>query len=618
MKKRLVWLGFSFLMVAAMMLTSCATSKTSTSTQTSTTTTTKTTTTSTKTITTVTTATTTATTTTTATGNWWDSLGTPQYGGTMTLRMNNNPLTFDPYNMASGPSLMSAYMERIYSDDWTLDPSVFAYNIDFRPNDYVRGLLAENYEFTDPTTFVLHLRHGIHWQDLPPANGRELIASDIVNHYDRLYGLDSGMTPSPLFVGVAAWKQLTSVTADGDYTVVFKWKIANPEFVYETLQASGPDHSIECPENVKQWGNLNDWHHAIGTGPFILQDFVSGSGATLVANPNYWKHDERYPQNLLPYINTLKVLIIPDKATTLAGLRSGKIDFVDALTSTDAQAIQKTNPNISQITVPYASTDTIDPRNDVAPFNDKRVRIAMQMALNLPELAATYYNGSCSPDPSTQTSNYMTGWGFPYSDWPQDLKDEYAFNPTQAKALLVAAGVTLPFHTDVVTDAAGDMNLLQIVKSEFADVGINMDIIQKETNDWIAYVRTSRKQDALANRMGAGGLGITYEPLMQFGRFVKASSSDYVMVDDPVYTAFQPKSLVASTLTEVKQLLRDQNEYVARQHYLISLLQPMSYCLTQPWLKGYTGQTRGISGANNPFFMGFYAARLWIDPSLKK
>jgi peptide/nickel transport system substrate-binding protein len=464
---------------------------------------------------------------------------------------------------------MSAYMERIYSDDWTLDPSVFAYNIDFRPNDYVRGLLAENYEFTDPTTFVLHLRHGIHWQDLPPANGRELIASDIVNHYDRLYGLDSGMTPSPLFIGVAAWKQLTSVTADGDYTVVFKWKIANPEFVYETLQASGPDHSIECPENVKQWGNLNDWHHAIGTGPFILQDFVSGSGATLVANPNYWKHDERYPQNLLPYINTLKVLIIPDKATTL-------------------------------------------------PFNDKRVRIAMQMALNLPELAATYYNGSCSPDPSTQTSNYMTGWGFPYSDWPQDLKDEYAFNPTQAKALLVAAGVTLPFHTDVVTDAAGDMNLLQIVKSEFADVGINMDIIQKETNDWIAYVRTSRKQDALANRMGAGGLGITYEPLMQFGRFVKASSSDYVMVDDPVYTAFQPKSLVASTLTEVKQLLRDQNEYVARQHYLISLLQPMSYCLTQPWLKGYTGQTRGISGANNPFFMGFYAARLWIDPSLKK
>ena len=512
---------------------------------------------------------------------------------------------------------MSAYMERIYSDDWTLDPSIFAYNIDFRPNDYVKGLLATSFEFTDPTTFVLHLRHGIHWQNIPPVNGRELVASDIVYHYDHNYGLDSGMTPSPLYIGTASWKQLISVTADGNYTVLFKWKIANPEFVYETLQASGPDHSIAAPEAVQLWGDLNDWHHAIGTGPFILQDFVSGSGATLVKNPNYYGYDERHPQNKLPYIDTLKVLIIPDKATTLAGVRTGKIDFVDTLTSIEAQGILKTNPNITQVTVPFASTDTIDPRNDVAPFNDKRVRIAMQMALNLPELAATYFNGSCSPDPSTQTSNYMTGWGFPYKDWPQDLKDEYAYNPTQAKALLAAAGVTLPFHTDIVTDAAGDMNLLQIVKSEFAAVGINMDIIQKETNDWTAYVRTARKQDALANRMGAGGLGITYEPLMQFSRFVKTSSSDYVMVDDPAYNVFQVQSLTASSLDQVKKLLRDQNEYVARQHWLISLLQPMSYCLVQPWLKGYTGQTRGISGANNPFFMGFYAARLWIDKGTK-
>ena len=95
---------------------------------------------------------------------------------------------------------------------------------------------------------------GIHWQNIPPANGRELIAGDIVYHYDRLYGLDSGMTPSPLYVGVAAWKQLISVTALINYTVVFKWKIANPEFVYETLQASGPDHSIECPESCKTMG----------------------------------------------------------------------------------------------------------------------------------------------------------------------------------------------------------------------------------------------------------------------------------------------------------------------------------------------------------------------------
>ena len=61
---------------------------------------------------------------------------------------------------------------------------------------------------------------------------------------------------------------------------------------------------LRDPEAVKQWGNLNDWHHAIGTGPFILTDFVAGSSATMVKNPNYWGYDERYPQNKLPYIDT--------------------------------------------------------------------------------------------------------------------------------------------------------------------------------------------------------------------------------------------------------------------------------------------------------------------------
>jgi len=78
-------------------------------------------------------------------------------------------------------------------------------------------------------------------------------------------------------------------------------------------------------------GDINDWHHAIGTGPFILTDFVSGSSATLVKNPNYFGHDERYPQNQLPYVDNLSVLIIPDDATALAGLRTGKIDALDQI-----------------------------------------------------------------------------------------------------------------------------------------------------------------------------------------------------------------------------------------------------------------------------------------------
>jgi len=46
-----------------------------------------------------------------------------------------------------------------------------------------------------------------------------------------------------------------------------------------------------------------------------MKDFVLGSSVTLVKNPNYWAYDERYPQNQLPYIDSLRYLIISDTAT---------------------------------------------------------------------------------------------------------------------------------------------------------------------------------------------------------------------------------------------------------------------------------------------------------------
>ncbi len=105
MKSKVIWLGLSFLVVAAMVLASCTTSKpTTTLTTTSTTIPT----------TTMTTATTTPTTTT---GNWWDKLGKPQYGGKVVLRQNNDVAKFDPYQGAQGLSLSMAWMEQMFTDD---------------------------------------------------------------------------------------------------------------------------------------------------------------------------------------------------------------------------------------------------------------------------------------------------------------------------------------------------------------------------------------------------------------------------------------------------------------------------------------------------------------------
>ena len=549
---------------------------------------------------------------------WWEKLGKPQYGGEMVFRLNRKIVNFDPYFGVHLTQIHTAWMEKMFVDDWTMDPSIYDYRVGQRPTESVRGHLAESYEFTDPYTFVVRLRKGVHWQDIPPANDREFTADDIIFHFHRMYGIGSGyIKPSPARADVQAFKELISVTAPDKYTVIFRWKINNKKVIIDAMQEVGTSLCIENPEAVRKWGDVRDWHHAIGTGPFILQEFIPDVSAMLVKNPNYWGYDQRYPQNKLPYIDKLKLLIIPDQEKTLEEMRAGRIDAADQISPVLADKLRKTNPEILQIAIPQLVT-TIDPRNDKPPFNDIRVRKAMQMAIDLPSLAKTYYGGTVESYPSTLTARDMTGWGFSYEEWPQDLKDEYAYNPTAAKQLLIDAGYPYGFKTNIVADTTGDMQLLQIVRSYFADIGIDMEIRPMESTEWVEFVIKGHNHNQLAYRP-VSPYGHTSEPIRQLSRLHTGSSSNYLMVSDPILDAFQLKAIAAVNEDEVKQILRDANERIARQHFAISLLQPMKFSLYQPWLKGYHGQFGAVcSAAGSPQLLFFYPARFWIDQDLKK
>ena len=549
---------------------------------------------------------------------WWEKLGKPQYGGELNFRLNRKIVNFDPYFGYHLTQIHTAWLEKMFVDDWTLAPEKYDYTKNLRPNQWVKGHLAETWEFTDPNTFVVHLRQGIRWQNIPPANRREFTADDVAFHFHRMFGLGSGYTaPSPSQAANPSFKQLLSVTTEGKYTVIFRWKTSNRELILDTLQEVVTTLCIENPEAVRQWGDLSDWHHAVGTGPFILREFIPDVSATLIKNPDYWGHDERYPQNKLPYFDVLKLRIIPNQAEALAEMRAGRIDVVDQISPMLAREMAKTNPEILQIELSQTAT-TIDPRNDVAPFNDIRVRKAMQMAIDLPGLAKNYYHGTVEPYPSTITSRQMKGWGFPYEEWPQELKDEYAYNPMLARKLLAEAGYQQGFKTNIVADDAGDMQLLHIVKDYFAQIGIDMEIRPMESTAWMAFVLNGHKHDQLAQRP-VSPFGHSFEPIRQLQRLKTGIPSNYLMVNDPVFDSFQPKAIAAQSDAELRQILRDANERVARQHFSISLLQPPQYSLYQPWLKGYSGQFGSVcSAAGSPQLLFFYPARFWIDRDLKK
>lgn len=140
----------------SMLLASCITS-TSTPTSTSTVTQTNVTTTSIISTTTTSTSATKSTTTsnTNKTGNWWDKLGTPRYGGMVSIRINKDITQWDLGYGAGQTGIMYAYTECLIADNWTLDPTIFSYNISWRPSDYVSGLLVKSWEFTVPKKFPI-------------------------------------------------------------------------------------------------------------------------------------------------------------------------------------------------------------------------------------------------------------------------------------------------------------------------------------------------------------------------------------------------------------------------------------------------------------------------------
>jgi peptide/nickel transport system substrate-binding protein len=376
---------------------------------------------------------------------------------------------------------------------------------------------------------------------------------------------------------------------------------------------------LENPEAVRQWGDLRDWHHAIGTGPFILKDFIPGKLATLVKNPDYWGHDERYPQNQLPYVDSIKFVIIPDDDEALEAMRAGKIDIMDRVFFPQARGMQKSNPEIQQMFLPRTPTVALLPRNDKVPFTDVRVRTAMQMAIDLPAIAKSHYGGSVDPTPSTLTATkFMKGWGYPYEEWPQELKDQYAYNPSDAKKLLAEAGYPHGFETNVIADTDSDMELLKIVQLYFADIGIKMKIRTMDPGTYTDYVETNHKHDQIVYRP-YGPLGQTYAPLRAITRFHTGSATNYVMTSDPVFDSYFEKATAAANEDELKLVLRDANERVARQHFAISLLMPMEYSLYQPWVKGYHAQIYSIwMGVGGASMLSFYGGRFWIDNTLKK
>ena len=540
----------------------------------------------------------------------------PEYGGTITFAAGQQATGTDILFGISGSGaqdLIDPVIEKLGMADWAAPRDKFDFFNGFPPPEYTRGALAESWSQPDPLTVIVNVRQGVRWHDKPPMNGRELTAQDVVFNFHRQLGIGSGFTePAETLTYGFMWPgvKVESVTATDKYTVVFKLQEPALTILHAILNELGS--FIYPPEVIKEHGDANDWRNLVGTGPMMLTDWVEGSSRTWDKNPDYWGYDEKYPENRLPYVDHLRTLVMPEVATRLAALRTGQLDVLKALITTldQVESLQKTNPEIGIWPNAGASIHSIGMNVQVAPFDDIRVRKALQMAIDLETINNAYYKGYADIIPQGQLSRFVSEAVIQFEGWPEDVKKVFDYDPEGAEALLDEAGYPrgadgVRIETDIMHGAFRDLNYTQLVVSYWKKIGVDVEIDVQE-GPAFGPRRTSRDFRIMLSAESAGKVsalgwagGIRYLAETQW------NSSN---VNDPWYAAKFKEKQAATTMEEVNSITKELNQYAIEQFWtLFSPIVPI-YSAIQPWIIGYNGELRVGENRGQTVF-----TRLWID-----
>ncbi len=539
----------------------------------------------------------------------------PEYGGTLTVALGNEPAGSDAWFGHPTMKLNEQVGEMLGNLNWAVDRDEYDLTAFYIPDSARTGGLVESWDISpDGLTFTFHIRQGVHWHDKAPMNGRELTAKDIEYNWHRYTGLGSGYTEfSP---NIAQWGGIDdlgieSITATDKYTVVFTIEEPNLQAFREIFW--GYPLYMLPPEVIEQHGDVTDWRNLVGTGPFELTDWTKGSSLTFTKNPNYWGYDEKYPENRLPYIDELRVMIMPEEGTRLAALRTGKVDYLGRMYYTPIKKISmlesllRTNPEI-QVFPFYIEPYGIAQDAQNPPFNDIRVRHAMQMAVDVEAISHTYLKGWGKTTPVGYMSDAMVGYVTPFADWPEDIKQYYRYDPEGAEALLDEAGYPrgadgIRFKTGLDFRNIYDQGYYELVVAYFGEIGVEVELKPMDSASWGGRLREHKYEG-----MTSEAIGFATSILGHLGQNISTSPWNPAGVREPAYDAMYEAAKAATTHEEQQRLVREANMYLVENHWHLFLGGAPRFSVLQPWVIGGNGENIDT---------GVVIARLWIDSELK-
>jgi peptide/nickel transport system substrate-binding protein len=358
--------------------------------------------------------------------------GPPQRGGSVTVANDSEANSLDP---TIDDTLAATEVEaELY------DPLVFESGDKFEP------ALAVSWDHPSPLKYIFHLRKGVEFQDGTPFNAQAV-----------KWNLDQERAPN----SGSSWQQDLAAIKDiktPDPSTV-EIDLSEPYSPLLDVLANRPGY-MRSPTAVRKYGDKFA-SNPVGTGPFKFVEWVKNDHLTLAKNPNYWDKG-------LPYLDKVIFKPIIDPTSKMNALISGQADMVDYVPVNLISKAQGDSSLVTEQKPPPPNVVVYMPINTTtAPFNDPKVRQAVEYGINRDSIVKSVVFGAGEPAKSQLSS---TSWGL------TDSVPDIPYDPNRAKQLLGGKQYNVeievpPTYPDVA----------QIVAQNLGDVGINAKLVRM---DW--------------------------------------------------------------------------------------------------------------------------------------
>jgi ABC-type transport system substrate-binding protein len=394
------------------------------------------------------------------------ALGTARADTTLVVSMAADPTGLDPEAVLNNTS--GFVMATIYDGLIRYKPGT----VEVEPG------LAESWEVSsDGLSYTFHLRRDIKYHDGTPFSAQALIATldRQLNKNDPNYIYNSGPVQSYTDF---TYGSVTSYRAIDDSTVEVKMKAPSAALLASLAMVW---NGVVSPTAVAKYGK-EFRNHPVGTGPFIFREWRERDQVTLDANPDYWKGK--------PKVDHLVFKEYPDSQAALLALKRGDVQIMGDV-ATPVIASIRGDASLVLLTQPGLAVNGMAMPNEVPPFTDKRVRQALNYAVDKQAIDKALYSDLATPMVSPLPE---AQWGFDPS-----MKG-YPYDPAKAKELLAAAGVKpglkvelLAYSTPRGYNPAGP-DLAVALQGYFQKVGIEADVRKLDIGAFLATVRSGKYQ----------------------------------------------------------------------------------------------------------------------------